>query len=147
MHKGIFEGKEVLYIITDGSDEEYSNFLTEKQGWKVEPAPPLAETPEDALQQIYIFKNGVEGEGILGYQSEVFSSTPAQESKYSALSSLIEITWKPGQKEIVFETEEEILEAKEKERIEFNETGIVLNTPQIVWPEGQMLVRSDSTIY
>lgn len=146
MHKGIFEGKEVLYVITDASDEEYSSFLSEKQGWKVEPAPPLAETPEDALQQIYIFKNGVEGEGILGYQAEIFSSTPAQESKYSALGSLIEITWKPGQKETVFETEEEILEAKEKERIEFNETGIVLNTPQIVWPEGQMLVRSDSAI-
>ena len=146
MHKGTFGGNEILYIITDGSDEEYSNFLTEKQGWKVELAPPLAKTPEDALQRMYIFKNGIEGEGILGYQSEVFSSTPAQESKYSALSSLIEITWKPGQAKTVFETEQEILEAKEAERIEFNETGIVLNTPQIVWPEGQMQVRSDSTI-
>ena len=83
--------KEVLYIITDGSDEEYSDFLTEKQGWKVEHAPPLAETTEDALQQIYIFKNGVEGDGILGYQAEVFSSTPLQESKYSALSSLLKL--------------------------------------------------------
>jgi len=146
MHKGIFEGKDILYIITDGSDKEYSDLLSEIQGWKVEHAPPLAKTPEQSLQQLYIFKNGVKGEGILGYQSEVFSSTPAQESKYSALSSLIEVTWKHGQKEIVFETEEEILEAKESQRIEFNETGIVLNTPQIVWPEGQMLVRSDSAI-
>ena len=27
------------------------------------------------------------------------------------------------------------------QRVEFNETGVVVNTPQIVWPEGQMLVR------
>ncbi len=146
MHKGIFEGSDVLYVITDGSDEEYSDFLTEKQGWKVRTAPPLAEAPQNALQKIYLFKNGVKGEGILGYQHEVFSSTPAQESKYSALGSLVEVTWKPGQKETVFENEEEILEAKESERIQYHETGIVLNTPQIVWPEGQMPVRSNSTI-
>lgn len=146
MHKGIFEGGEVLYIITDGSDKEYSDLLAEQQGWKVEHAPPLSETPEEALQRLYIFKNGIKGEGIFGYQSEVFSSTPAQESEYSALYSLIEVTWKSGQKETVFETEQEILEAKKGERIEFDETGIVLNAPQIVWPEGQMPVRPDSTI-
>ena len=49
---------------------------------------------------------------------------------------------RPGQKEIIFESEDEILK-EEGERIEFNETGIVLNTPQIVWPEGQMKVRDD----
>ena len=146
MHKGIFEGKEVLYVITDGSDKEYSDLLSEKQGWNVEHAPPLADAPEPALQRLYIFKNGLKGEGVLGYQPEVFSSTPAQESQYSALNALVEVTWKLGQKETVLEAEEEILDAKEGGRIELDETGIVLNTPQIVWPGGQMPVRSNSSI-
>ena len=36
-----------------------------------------------------------------GFQDEVFSNTPSQESEYSALSSVIEVTWKIGQKEII----------------------------------------------
>jgi hypothetical protein len=76
----------------------------------------------------------------------VFSSTPAQESDYSPLSSVVEVTWKKGQNKIIFESAEEILEAKEGSRIEFKETDIVINTPQIVWPEGQMVVRGDQEI-
>ena len=146
MHKGIYEGKQVLYIITDGSDKDYAKTISEKQGWNVELSTVLADTPETALQKIFIFKNGVKGDGIYGFQDEVFSSTPSQQSKYSALNSVIEVTWKHGQKEIIFESVDEILAAKEGGRVEFNETGIVLNTPQIVWPDGQMQVRSEKEI-
>jgi hypothetical protein len=146
MHKGIYEGSQVLYIITDGSDEDYAKTITEKQEWNVELAPVIANVPENALQKLFIFKNGIKGDGIYGFQNEVFSSTPSQESKYSALSSVIEVTWKTGQKEIEFESAEDVLEAEESGRIEFNETGIVLNTPQIIWPDGQMMIRSDKEI-
>jgi len=146
MHKGIYEGSQVLYIITDGSDEDYTKILSEKQGWNVELATSISKVPEEALEQLFIFKNGIKGDGIYGFQDEVFSSTPSQESEYSALNSVIEVTWKQGQKEIVFESSDDIITAKENGRIEFNETGIVLNTPQIVWPEGQMTVRDDKEI-
>ena len=146
MHKGIYGGNQVLYIITDGSDEDYTKTLTEKQGWNVELATSISKVPEEALEQLFIFKNGIKGDGIYGFQDEVFSSTPSQESEYSALNSVIEVTWKQGQKEIVFESSDDIITAKENGRIEFNETGIVLNTPQIVWPEGQMTVRDDKEI-
>ena len=146
MHKGIYGGSQVLYIITDGSDEDYTKTLTEKQGWNVELATSISKVPEKALEQLFIFKNGIKGDGIYGFQDEVFSSTPSQESEYSALNSVIEVTWKQGQKEIVFESSDDIIIAKENGRIEFNETGIVLNTPQIVWPEGQMIVRDDKEI-
>jgi len=88
MHKGIYEGNQVLYIITDGSDEDYAKTITEKQEWNVEIAPVIADVPENTLQKLFIFKNGVKGDGIYGFQNEVFSSTPSQESKYSALSSV-----------------------------------------------------------
>ena len=146
MHKGIYGGSQVLYIITDGSDEDYTKILSEKQGWNVELATSISKVPEEALEQLFIFKNGIKGDGIYGFQDEVFSSTPSQESEYSALNSVIEVTWKQGQKEIVFESSDDIITAKENGRIEFNETGIVLNTPQIVWPEGQMTVRDDKEI-
>jgi len=146
MHKGIYGGSQILYIITDGSDEDYTKILTEKQGWNVELATSISKVPEEALEQLFIFKNGIKGNGIYGFQDEVFSSTPSQESEYSALNSVIEVTWKQGQKEIVFESSDDIIIAKENGRIEFNETGIVLNTPQIVWPEGQMTVRDDKEI-
>ena len=146
MHKGIYGGSQVLYIITDGSDEDYTKTLTEKQGWNVELATSISKVPEETLEQLFIFKNGIKGDGIYGFQDEVFSSTPSQKSEYSALNSVIEVTWKQGQKEIVFESSDDIITAKENGRIEFNETGIVLNTPQIVWPEGQMTVRDDKEI-
>lgn len=146
MHKGIYNGNQVLYIITDGSNEDYTKSLSEQQGWKVELAPVLETIPDNALQKMFIFKNGVKGDGIYGFQDEVFSSTPSQQSEYSALNSVIEVKWKTGQKEIIFSSADEIIAAKEAGRIEFNETGLVLNTPQIIWPDGQMKIRSDKEI-
>ena len=146
MHKGIFNSTSLFYIITDSSDQDLANTITERQDWKVEFAPPLNKAPENATQQIFVFTNGVTGGGIYGFQDDVFSSTPAQNDKYSALSSITEVTWKKGQNQVIFESAEEILEAKEGERIEFNETGIIINTPQIKWEEGQMIVREEPEI-
>jgi len=146
MHEGIFNSTSLFYIITDSSDQEFAKVITEKQKWKVELAPPIANTPDEALQQVFVFTNGITGNGIYGFQGEVFSNTPSQESKYSPLSSVIEVTWKKGQNKTIFGSTEEILEANEGGRIEFKETGIVLNTPQIKWSDGQMQIRNDTSI-
>ena len=146
MHKGIYEGNQILYIITDGSDENYTKTLSEKQEWNVELAPVIADIPETVLQKLYVFKNGINGDGIYGFQDEVFSSTPSQELEYNALNSIIEVSWKVGQNEIVFESVADIIAAEESGRIKFHETKVVLNTPQIVWPDGQMIIRSDKEI-
>jgi hypothetical protein len=146
MHKGIYEGNQVLYIITDSSDDDFAKTISEKQEWNVELASSLADVPENTLQKLFIFKTGVKGDGLYGFQNEVISNTPSQESKYSALSSVIEVTWKIGQKEIEFQSAADVIAAEEGGRIEFNETGVVLNAPQITWPDGQMMVRSDKEI-
>jgi len=146
MHKGIYEGNQVLYIITDSSDNDYATIISDKQEWNVELASPLKGVPENTLQKLFIFKNGVKGDGIYGFQNEVISNTPSQESEYSALSSVIEVTWKVGQKEIEFESAVDVIAAEEGGRIEFNETGVILNAPQILWPDGQMTLRSDKEI-
>lgn len=146
MHKGIFNSTSLFYIITDSSDQDFAKVIAEKQNWKVEYSPPIGKAPSNVLQKTFVFTNGITGNGIYGFQDEVFSSTPDQESEYSPLSSIVEVTWKKGQNRTILESAEEILKAEEGKRIEFKETGIVLNTPQIIWPEGQMTIRPDSEI-
>ena len=143
MHKGIHDGGQVLYIITDGSDGRHAQMLSERQGWNVEHSPALANVSDAIPQELFVFKNGVKGDGIYGFQDEVFSATPSQGDGYAALSTVIEVSWKPGQRHAVFESAGDVTAAQEAGRIKFNETGIILNTPQVVWPDGQMAVRAD----
>lgn len=147
MHAGMHDGGQVLYIITDASEPDWSEEITETQGWKVEAAPPLASTPEDSLNTMYVFTNGLmEGDGLYGYQSEVFAYTPAQEDEYNALSRVVEVTWRPGQTQEVFEFASDIEAAIAAGRVVMEDTRIVVNAPQIIWPDGQMPVREDPEI-
>ena len=145
MHKGIYNGNEILYIITDASDKDYVNTISEKQKWNIQLSTAINDIPENNLQKLFIFKNGIKGDGIFGFQNELFSSTP-KKLDYTALGSIIEVTWKTGQKEIIFESVSEVIAAEKSGRIKFNETNVIVNTPQIVWPDGQMKVRSDMEI-
>ena len=146
LHTGLFEGESVYYIVTDTNDETHADLISEKQNWKVELAPPLSNTPEAALGSVYMFTNGVDGNGTHDYQSDVFSNTPSQKNEYSALRSVIHVSWKIGQNAEVLDSVEAITEAKEAERIELETTDIVINMPQIIWPGGQMLVKEDKTL-
>ena len=65
MHQGYYDGDEVYFIITDSSDPTHADLITENQGWKVELAPLLANTPAEALSKTYMFTNGIEGDGVL----------------------------------------------------------------------------------
>ncbi len=60
MHMGTFDGESVYYIITDSNDETHADLITGKQEWKVELAPPLNNTPKEALQTVYMFTDGVD---------------------------------------------------------------------------------------
>ena len=146
MHEGLYDGDPIYYIITDSSHQDYAKMLTTKQGWKVEVAPSIKKTPENILQKIFIFKNGIKGNGINDYQQEIFTSTPYQKLEYTSLNSVIEVTWKKGQNATLLKSSEEVMDAEKSGRVEFNETGVVINAPQIMWPKGQMLVREDKEI-
>ena len=145
MHKGIHNGDEILYIITDASDKDYVNTISGKQEWNIQLSTAINDIPESNFQKIFIFKNGIRGDGIFGFQNEIFSSTP-QQLDYTALGSIIEVTWKPGQKEIIFESTSDVIAAEKSSRIKFNETNVIVNSPQIKWSDGQMTVRSDKQI-
>jgi len=142
MHKGLYEGEEIFYIITDSSDQQLADLISEKQGWKVELASALNETSNSALGDMYVFTSGLAGNGTHGYQDEVFSSTPAQTDEYSALRKVIHVEWKLGQNAEILDSVEKIKEVEEDGRIKLEETEIILNMPQIKWPDGQMVVEN-----
>jgi hypothetical protein len=146
MHLGSHDGESVYYIITDTNDETYAELLTEKQNWKVELAPPLANTPKSTLDDIYVFKDGISGKGIYGFQDELFASTPSQAEQYSALRTITEVSWKSGQTAEILESVESILEAEEGGRITLEKIDVVINARQIVWADGQMEVKDDKTL-
>jgi len=145
MHKGIHNENKILYIITDASDKNYVNTISEKQEWNIQLSKSIKDIPENNFQKIFIFKNGIKGDGIFGFQNEIFSSTPEQ-SDYTALGSIIEVTWKPGQKEITFQSTFDVIDAEKSGRIKFNETNVIVNVPQIKWLDDQMTIRSDKQI-
>jgi len=151
MHHGFYNGEDVYYIITDSSEPKHAEIITEKQGWQVELAPLLKNAPEEALSKVYLFTNGLEGNGIHGYQDQVFTSTPAQAEVYSALTSHVHVMWNESATPRVLDSEAMIMEAVENNEITLTEVNVVLNMPQIIWPDGQMMIKdvtlTDTTPY
>jgi len=146
LHQGYYIGKPIYYIITDSSDQTHADTITKNQGWKVNLAPLLANATEDALSKTYMFTNGVLGDGVNGFQGEIFTSTPAQADSYSALTSNVNVTWRAGTIPIILDSEKEMLIAEKRGWIVLNKIDIVLNMPQIVWAEGQMPVKQNTTV-
>ena len=146
MHTGFYNGGLVHFIITDSSDPTHAEIITKNQGWKVELAPLLAQTPSEALSKTYMFTNGVSGDGVHGFQGEVFTSTPAQPEIYSALTSHVHVTWNDESQSRVLDSEAKIQAAADSGEVSLAEVPVVLNMPQIVWPDGQMMVKEDKTL-
>ena len=144
-HEALYDGNEVLYIITDSSDKEYAALLTENQNWAVQYAPGISNLSTNHDQKLFIFKNGLKGNGIYGFQNEVTSFIP-HDKEYTALNQVIEVSWKIGQKPVILESTKDVIEAEESGRVEFHHLEVTVNSPQIKWPEGQMKIRSDKTI-
>ncbi len=106
----------------------------------------MKNAPKDALSTVYLFTNGIEGDGIHGYQGQVFTSTPAQVNVYSTLTSHVHVMWNDGMSPRVLDSEAMVMEVAENNEITLTEIDVVLNMPQIVWPEGQMMVKEDKTL-
>ena len=146
MHQGYYDGGDVYFIITDSSDPTHADMITKNQDWQVELAPLLKNAPEEALSKTYMFTNGIKGDGIHGFQGEVFTSTPAQADAYSALTSHVHVTWNDGAKSRILDSEAMIMKAAENDEITLTKVDVVLNMPQIIWPEGQMMIKEDGTL-
>ena len=138
MHKGFSDGKPVYYIITDSSSNVEANQISDKQKWKVQPAPGLAHLPSVSLGSVYVFTNGISGNGTRGFQDEVVSSTPSNK-QYSPLSKEVQVTWNIGRSSEILNSTRQILDANMTGRVKLTTTDTIMNIPQIVWPTDQIL--------
>ncbi len=146
LHEGYHDGEFVYYIITDSSDEEISENISNIQSWKVNTAPGLLNSPVDSLSKAYIFTNGVQDNGLLGFQGEVFSATPSQQIDYTSLVNPIYVTWSSELHSQILLSEKEIIQQVKQKTITLQEPQHVINMPQIVWPDGQIPVKKDKIV-
>lgn len=145
MRDGFYGKGSISYIITDSSNKTISDKLTQKQGWNVKFAPKLRWAPASAQDTIYAFTNGIRGDGIYGFQGEVFGVTPAQK-EYTPLASLVTVSWKAGQKPQEIQSVEDILKAEKDSRLRLTKTNVTVNVPQIIWPGGQIQTTNSTSL-
>jgi hypothetical protein len=151
MHEGLVDGKTVYYIITDSSNSLVANTISDKQNWKVNVSTVLAHVPTTSYGNIFVFTNGITGNGTRGYQDEVLSFTPS-DKQYSPLSKVVEVSWNIGREPFILNSTHAILDAIMTGKVRLVVTDTIMNTPQIVWDNDALTVRtnkilSDQTSY
>lgn len=133
---GYLDGQRILFIHTEASDAGVAALLTEMMGSPVIVVPSLAKAPQEMLTPVYVFKNGVPGEGPFEFQPDVFDGAPGAKD-YSPLRELNLVTWKDERRARELRDAGEILAAAAKGEITIDRPGVVVNMPLLTWPGGQ----------
>jgi hypothetical protein len=134
--KAYYEGEEVFFVHPEASDTETADLLTDMMGSPVLVVPELEQIPKEALAKVYVFTNGIEGEGPLGYQPDVFDSAPGEEN-YSPLRRLYLVTWKDESEAREIKTLQGVREARESGEMTIEAQDTVINEPFVAWPGGE----------
>jgi hypothetical protein len=130
------EGKEIYFVHTETSDADVAEKLTNMMKSPVFFVPSLAQTPADALAQVYVFTNGVAGKGPFGFQSDVFDSPPGT-TGYSPLRNLNAVTWADAAKARELKSADEVKAAVDAGEVTVAQPGVVVNMPFVVWDGGK----------
>ena len=134
--KAFAEGKEIYFIHTEVSDPEIATLLTNMMSSPVLLVPELADSPQSALADVYVFSNGFEGEGPLGFQMDVFDNPPGSQG-YSPLRRLNVVTWSEPAKTRLLKSSAEVLAAQDAGEVSIEQPGVVVNMPFVVWDGGK----------
>ena len=134
--RGYMEGKEIRFIHTEVSDAKVAELLTDMMGSPVLFVPSLKQAPESTVAAVYVFKNGVKGEGPFGYQSDVFDNPPGTNG-YSPLRAVHIVTWKDERSARELKSAAEVKDALGKGEVTIERPGIVVNMPMLTWLGGR----------
>jgi hypothetical protein len=134
--KAFAEGKEIFFVHTEVSDPEIATLLSNMMSSPVLLVPGLADSPESVLAEVYVFSNGLEGKGPLGFQADVFDNPPGSEG-YSPLRRLNLVTWADPAEARLLKASAEVLEAEKAGEISIEQPGVVVNMPFVVWDGGK----------
>lgn len=134
---GLYEGERIFFAHPEASDPDVAGMLTDMMsGSPVLVVPALADVPPSALDEVYVFTDGIEGDGPFGFQADVFPSVPGDD-EYRPLRGVVLVSWAEGAQPRALRSAGEVLDAAEAGEVTLEETGVVVNMPIVVWPGGQ----------
>ncbi|MGD9889908.1 MAG: hypothetical protein AB7R89_01505 [Dehalococcoidia bacterium] len=134
--KGYLEGQEIHFIHTEASEPGIAQMLTGMMDSPVFTVESLAQAPESARANVYVFTNGIKGDGPLGFQPDVFDSPPLTPS-YSPLRTVNLVTWTNERSVRELKAAAEVKDAEAKGELAIERPGVVVNMPLLTWPGGQ----------
>jgi len=134
--RGYMEGKEIRFIHTEASDAKVAELLTDMMGSPVLVVPSLAQAPSATLSNVYVFTNGIRGEGPFRFQPDVFDNPPGT-AGYSPLRALNLVTWKRQESARELKTAAEVERAVNRGEVTVERPGVVVNMPMLTWPGGR----------
>ena len=129
-------GKEIFFTHTEASDTGIAEKLSNMMKSPVLYVPALADVPESALANVYVFENGLTGKGPLGFQPDVYNNPPGTDG-YSPLRQIILTKWADGIKAVELKSAAEILQAEKDGKLTTTKSGVVVNMPFLVWDGGK----------
>ncbi|MBE0696253.1 MAG: hypothetical protein IH586_04960 [Anaerolineaceae bacterium] len=130
------EGKEIYFSHTEASDPDIAKKLSDMMKSPVLHVPALAQVPESALANVYVFDNGLTGKGPLGFQPDVFDNPPGT-TGYSPLRQIIIVHWADGVTPRELKSVAEITQAQTVSELTTQKSGVVVNMPFMVWDGGK----------
>ena len=134
--KAYADGQEIFFVHTEASDAAIAETLTNMMKSPVLTVPSLAQTPEEALAEVYVFTNGVTGSGPLGFQADVFDNPPGSPD-YSPLRRLNLVTWLDESAASELKAAADVLAAQQSGALAIEQPGVVINMPFVVWDGGK----------
>lgn len=132
---GFTEGERIRFIHTEASDPQVADLLTKMKGSPVIVVPDLAKVPRELLTNVYVFKNGVKGNGPFEFQADVFDNPPGSKG-YSPLRALNLLTWKNQAAARELRSAAEVKKAIDGGELTVEQPGVVVNMPLLTWPGG-----------
>lgn len=133
--KGYVDGEEIRFAHTEASDQKVADTLAAMTNSPVLVVPELAQAPQSMVANVYVFTNGVRGDGPLEYQPDVFDSPPGT-AGYSPLRALNLVTWTNEAVARELKAVAEIQAAQQRGELAVEKPGIIINMPFITWPGG-----------
>ncbi len=134
--KAYADGKEIYFVHTEASDADIATLLTTMMNSPVLEVPGLADVPDTALANVYVFDNGLTGMGPLGFQADVFDNPPGSDG-YSPLRKLSVVTWVDPANARELKSTTEIVQAEQAGEVTIAQPGVVINMPFVVWDGGK----------
>ncbi|MGC1131765.1 MAG: plastocyanin/azurin family copper-binding protein [Nitrososphaeraceae archaeon] len=148
MQKGYENGNEIYFVTFDASDNGLSLQITNNSNdFPVHYTKLLAQTPSEATEEAYIFTNGINGTGHLGYQPTIVEASPSNET-YSPLKHVNLVEWTTPSSARELKSIQELVNAQNAGEITVNTTSteLVINSPAIKWHDGSLKIREDKVI-